>query len=347
MSLEKRPAKLILAGTCGVRMKTVEISRATRGIHASIKAGKSLSQLNTMRGGVKGFKGFVAEIQEAAEASAQGRMTVVLNNNGVADLQHTLKNGQTAFKQVKAGYRPGQIDYARYRGQTIVIDKDNPNFALIKKEGAQAGVKVVRGHFSNENAKFWADAMQMETKITGAKRAVITPKIYTGVQTAARAHSAGISAAKGGAVCGAGLSIGSNLVELARGNKTVGEATVDVAVDTAGAAAVGYVSGAVGSVVAETAVGAAAIETAGAVGAAAMTVPGVGAAVGAAGAAAGAIGGVATSAVSAGAALATSAAAGTVAAGAVAAAGAAAVAAAPVLAVGVVVGGVLDLIFGD
>lgn len=40
MSLEKRPAKLILAGTCGVRMKTVEISRAARGIHDSIKAGK-------------------------------------------------------------------------------------------------------------------------------------------------------------------------------------------------------------------------------------------------------------------------------------------------------------------
>ncbi|WP_317423246.1 hypothetical protein [uncultured Acidaminococcus sp.] len=66
------------------------------GINQAGLAGKladNLSKLNTMRGGTKGFKGFVAEYQQAAKASMAGKNTSVLNNNGIADLAYKGKMG--------------------------------------------------------------------------------------------------------------------------------------------------------------------------------------------------------------------------------------------------------------
>ncbi|TYZ22916.1 hypothetical protein [Selenomonas ruminis] len=55
---------------------------------------------------------------------------------------------------------------------------------------------------------------------------------------------------------------GRNIVDVAKGNKTVGEAAGDIAIDTVKAGAVGYGAGAVGSMVASTATGAAVLEAA-------------------------------------------------------------------------------------
>ena len=71
------------------------------GIESMGKMGDGLSRLNTMRGGDKGFKGFVAEEIQAAEYSAQGQSTSVINNNGPADLIFTGKNGRKYLKQMK------------------------------------------------------------------------------------------------------------------------------------------------------------------------------------------------------------------------------------------------------
>lgn len=345
------------------------LRRAAKAIDAYGKAGDGLSHLNTMRGGAKGFKGFAAEEMEAAEMSANGRATTVLNNNGIADLKHIKVDGTEALKQMKMGYKPGQIDFAKYKGQTVVIDKGNPYFKELKAEGAAAGVKVVKGHVSASEAKKWADMMQLETKITGSKSATITPKIYSGVKTAKAAHGIGIKAAKTGALSGAGMSLGSNFVEVARGNKTVGEAAGDVAIDTAKAGAISYGVGAATSVIGSTTAGAAALSAVGSAATAVSSAPVIGTAIGAAGTAAGVIGSVGTTAATLGAGALTSAvgtigaaattlasgtaAAGVVGAGVAAAAagatavGAAAIAAAPALAVGAVIGGLGSLIFGD
>ena len=112
------------------------IKRAAKGINAYEQASENLSQLNTMRGGEKGFKGFVAENMEAAESSAHGHNTTVLNDNGIADLKHAKINGVDDFKQMKIGYKPGQIDFSKYKGQTVVIDKGNPYFKQLKAEAA-------------------------------------------------------------------------------------------------------------------------------------------------------------------------------------------------------------------
>ena len=317
---------------------------------------EGLSSLNTNRGGVKGFKGFAGEELQAAEASAAGKTTYVINNNGTADLVYVGKNGHKYYQQVKIGYKPGQIDFAKYKGQTVIVDKGNPYYKQLKAEGSKYGVKVVEGNVTNEEAKTLANLMKKETSITGAKTATIVPKV-------AAAHKAGMQSGIKGAQYGAGFSLGSNLVDVVCGDKDVEDAAIDVAKDTAVSYAAGYAAGAAGSVLAGTSAGAAVIgaastaTTAVASTAVGGAVIGAGTAAGAAAASAGvaatpaavsavgtvgtAIGGAAvaattaTAGAAAGAAVASGVAA-TAAAGA--AVGAAAVAAAPVVAVGAAIG---------
>ena len=322
------------------------VHAASRSVAATGRAAGELNRLNTMRGGTKGFKGFVGESMEAREASALGRRTDVLGNNGIADLRWTKTDGTEALRQMKIGYGSKKIDFARYKGQTVVIDKGNPNFAALKAEGASCGVKVVEGHITASEAKHLADAMQFETRLTGNKHAVVVPKVYQGVKNAAAVHSVGVNAAKHGAISGAGFSLGSNLVEVAKGKKTVGEAAGDVVCDTAVAGAVSYGTGIAAGVVASTETGAALLGAAGAVGTAVAEAPDIGTVVGASSTAAGAVAAAATTAATTMASAATSAAAGTAAAGLVAAAAPLAVAAAPVLVGGAIIGGLYSL-FSD
>ena len=323
-----------------------------------------LESLNMGRGGGNGAKGFVGEHMQAANASFDGKMTYVINNNGSADLVYVGKNGHKYYQQMKIGssHTAKNIDFQKYKGQTLVVDKGNPNFKKIKAEGAKHGVKVIEGNLTNEEVEMLTKLMKKETAIRGTKTATIVPKVYS-------AHKAGLQSAKSGALYGGGFSLGSNLVDVACGDKELGEAAGDVAKDTAIAYGTGYVAGVVGSAVASTSAGATAIGAVSAAGSAVAstavggavvagataTTAAIGAvgtaataatvgAVGAAGAAVGSAAVAATTAVAgtaAGAAVASGVAA-TAAAGA--AVGAAAVAAAPVVAVGCVLGAGYKLI---
>lgn len=206
-----------------------------------------LSQLNTMRGGVKGFKGFVGESMQAANATAAGRMTSVVNDNGAVDLIFSGKNGRSYPQQLKIGYKPGQIDFQKYRGQTVIVDKGNPHLRALQAEGRACGVKVVEGTVTEAEAKRWADAMQFECKITGNSRAYIVPQTQKFMNDLAAMHEAGLSVGKSGAMYGAGFSIGSNIVKMMRGDVGFDEAAVNIARDTAMSGAIGYGVGAVGS----------------------------------------------------------------------------------------------------
>lgn len=328
-----------------------------------------LSQLNTMRGGVKGFKGFVGEHMQAANATANGQFTRVVNDNGAIDLIFEGKNGHTYPQQLKIGYKPGQIDFAKYKGQTVIVDKGNPYLQELQAEGARHGIKVIEGTVTEAEAKWWADAMQLESKVTGNKTSYIVPKVQQAVNNLSAMHEAGKQVGKTGAMYGAGFSIGRNIVKMMNGEISAGEAVGNVAVDTAISYGTGYATGAVGSAVARTAVGKAA---ASAIGSATAAIEGTaigGAVTGAVGSATAAVGGLATSATAgavgvigaAGSAVGgalTTATAGTAIGGAVAtgvagtaaagaAIGAAAVAAAPVVAVGAVIGGLFSLFFDD
>ncbi len=65
-------------------------------------------------------------------------------------------------------------------------------------------------------------------------------------------HKAGMDAAKSGALIGGGISAIQNVVAVVKGEKDAGEAVIDTAKDTAGAAVLSYSTGALGSTISHT-----------------------------------------------------------------------------------------------
>ncbi len=283
-----------IAGTVGSAYSQGAILEGLKSAGLYSDLAKSLSNLNTMRGGVKGFKGFVFEEMHATEASIKGQKISVINDNGIADFQIIGPKGKISHAQSKIGYESAAVDFSKYKGQTIVIDKGNK--VLIKK-AKSAGLKVVESDIPGVDAQRIADQMQLESKITGNPNSVIIPKMHSATNSMKQAHGVGVKTAKTSAHFGAGFSIATNMAEVISGDKDGPEAIVDIAVDTAVAGGVGYATGATATVIGNTAVGAAAssvISTA--TSAVAGTTVG-GAVIGASSAAVGTIGGLGTAAV--------------------------------------------------
>ena len=278
------------------------------------KLADNLTNLNSMRGGAKGGKGFVFEHLHAADANLKGQTVSVINNNGIADFKIISPNGKVSFAQAKVGCNTCNVDFAKYKGQTMVIDKGNE--VLIKKARA-AGLKVIESDIPAEEAARLSKHMQLESKITGNSNSVFVPKAQSAINIAKEAHNVGLNTAKTGAHFGGGFSIGSNIVEVISGDKEVKEAMVDVAKDTAVSAGVGYATGVVATVIGNTAAGTAITTMAGTATTAVASTAVGGAVVTAGTAAVGAIGGFGTAAVT------STLAAGTAAGSTVAAAGAA------------------------
>lgn len=338
--------------------ESIELGIKNAGLYE--KLSNNLSTLNTMRGGTKGFKGFLFEEMHATNATIKGQVTNVINNNGIADFAIINTNGTVTYAQAKVGYGTTNIDFSTYKGQTIVVDKGN---AFLIEKAKKARLEVMESNISSKEAARLAKQMQLETKIIGRSNSVVVPKAHATVNIVKESHRAGLQSAKTGGQFGGGFSLGSNMVDVLSGEKKVGDAAKAVVVDTALSTGIGYATGAVATVVGNTAVGTA---VAGTVGTATSALAGTavgGTAIAAGSAVIGTIGGLGTAAatttLAAGTAV-TSAIASTAVGSAVAAAGtavastavggaavaagtavvAAAVAAAPIVAVGVA-GGVI------
>ncbi len=206
---------------------------------------KNLSSYNTMRGGTKGFKGFVFEDLHATSATLNGKSTEVISNNGLADFIIYNKDGTYSFGQAKIGYNSTNIDWSVYKGQDIVIDKGNTKLI---ESARSAGMNVIESDISKAEAQRLAKAMQIESKLTGKPNATIVPSINS-------YHKAGINSAKNGAAFGAGYSMGSNMVDLVTGDKDLGEVSIAIAKDTAVATAGSYIAGAGTTALANTTIG--------------------------------------------------------------------------------------------
>ena len=288
----------VVSGTVGTTYSKEAILDGIKNAGLHDKLADNLSKLNTMRGGEKGFKGFVFEELHASKATINGSKTAVINNNGIADLKIISAKGKVTYAQVKAGYKGQSVDFTKYKGQTVVID--NGNASLIR-QAKKAGLKVVESDVTLEETAKLSKQMQIEgkitSKLTGKKSSVVVPKVQSTVCIAKEAHNVGIKTAKTGAQFGAGFSLGSNVVEVLSGDKDIDEAVVDIAKDTAISAGVGYAAGAAATVAGNTAAGAAVASLAGTA-TTAVTSTAVGGAVVAAGTtAATTIGGLGTAAV--------------------------------------------------
>lgn len=199
----------------------VEIAGCLRnaGIYSEM-AGR-LGNYNTMRGGVNGYGGFVFEEMHAADVRLNGGDIEVLGNNGIADFIVRESDGHEVLVQAKAGYKSGTIDWSKYKGETIVVDKGNAK--LIEKAKA-AGLNVQESSVFKKHADTVARVQQWESKMTGKTTAPVTATV-TG------AHTAGLASAKLAARVGVSMNIGENIYDVLSGNKEFEDAAADIIVD--------------------------------------------------------------------------------------------------------------------
>ena len=341
----------------------------------------NISNLNVNRGEIKGF---IFENLHAKDLNyklyKKGLKAVVVDDNGIADiLIKDIKTGKVVEKiQAKCGYEKLSTtkDLIKYidDGQKLVINNDANGF---KKLLERNNIPYEQSNITNKEVSKMATTMKKEGKYLNKNNAKISTSLYKSKEVLKNCHNSGISGAKSGAIFGAGVSLGSNIVEVINGDKDLEEAAIDIAKDTTIAGVSGYVVGAAGTALASTTVGGAVITGATAVGSAVASTAIGGAAIGATtaitgtaiGTATAVSGAIATGATAVGSAVASTAIGGAVVTGATAVGGAiagtaiggaaiagaaaigtVAVAAAPVVAVGAIIGGGCTLIrkiFGD
>lgn len=255
MSKGKKQSKskqaAVSAGTIDAKL----IPNTAENVKRYKNMGENLSKLNTARGN-DNFFGFAFEELSAADHSVRtGKNTVVVNNNSPADIMIKHSNGKVTNVQAKVGYKNSKAGFKSNECKTALVDKGNTK---LLKEAKAAGKKVIESNVTETEAKTLAKAMKLESKITGSKNSVVVSNTAAAVKAADQIHKAGIQAAGKGAAAGGGFSLGSNLVEVISGDKSVEDAAVDVIVDTAVSTGVSYGVGALGSAVASTTLGAAA-----------------------------------------------------------------------------------------
>ena len=212
----------------------VEVAACMERAGIYTKMAGRLGAYNTMRGGVKGYGGFVFEDLHAADAASRGVNIQVLGDNGIADFVVRDAAGKEVLMQAKAGYRPHQIDWSRYKGQTIVVDKGN---IALANEARAAGLNVEESAVFKRQADVVARAQQWESKLTGAKTAPLTG-------AAASAHYAGLASAKLAARVGVSMKLGENIYDVVSGEKPFADAAADVVSDGVVLVGGAYVGGA-------------------------------------------------------------------------------------------------------
>ncbi|MSU02118.1 hypothetical protein [Tissierella pigra] len=238
----------------GLPYASEAIVNGVQNINSYKELSSNLSNLNTMRGGTKGFKGFVFEELHATEATLNGNITEVINNNGVADFIIHNSDGSISFGQSKIGYDRQNVDFSQYKGQTIIVDKGN-NYLIDKAH--ESGLNVIESEVSLKEAERLARGMQLETRFTGSKYSVVAPKLNSAINIAKEMHDVGLKTAFKGLQFGGSYSLGGNIMDVINQDKNLDDAVFDVIKDTTISGGVGYLSGAGLSALGNTAIGSA------------------------------------------------------------------------------------------
>lgn len=214
---------------------------------------EGLSSLNAARGGPHGLKGFIMEALEANAQNQSGHRAVVIDDNGVADLMIGRGKGAKSI-QIKCGYSPGQIDFAKYKEagiDRIMLNRDHPQFEKIAEEARKHGFKLEPTQHTAAECQMIADGMKLEYKITGNPKSFFVPHAYTTQQAFNLIAQRGVAAAQAAAKFGGALAVGVGVAEVLSGQKTKEEAAKDAFNATADAA----FYGAAGNMVMSTALG--------------------------------------------------------------------------------------------
>ena len=181
---------------------------------------ENISKLDVNRGNLKGFL-FENRVSEELNSKLldKGFKAVVLDDNGIADIAIIeMKSGKVVKRiQAKCGYEGQSVkDFTRYvdDGQTLVINNDADKFG---RSLDNRGIKYEKSSVTDREVSRMADAMKKEGKLLNSKNAKLTSYAYKTKEVVKNCHTTGVSAAKSGACFGAGMSLGSNIVDVFSG----------------------------------------------------------------------------------------------------------------------------------
>jgi esterase/lipase len=156
--------------------------------------------------------------------------------------------------------------FDKYRDNNVPIEVPSDYFDECKKTLNDKASKVKKQLESAQTKgdaeltqKHWEELQRIEktrdtlekSKLSSAEAMAlrVNPKLGVAKDIVRLGHRGGVEAARMGAVVGGGIALISNIVSVAKGDKEIGEATLDAVKNTGGAAALGYGSGFVGGVV--------------------------------------------------------------------------------------------------
>jgi len=235
-------------------------------VKVAAEAYENIANLASTRGGNNNF-GFVAEELVAKDMNIkfleQGldKKAVVIDNNGLADIHILEKSSGELVEavQVKFYGENTPVDVSKYveADMKVVVQKNCPESVISKMESQRA--EVIESDTSTFEANVISKSRQLETSVTKNKTSPLSSKSIKAGGILNQAHNAGLKGAVKSGVIAGGSTLGSNLVEVARGEKDLVDAGIDVALITTKASAVGYVGTAGASLVASTATGTAVI----------------------------------------------------------------------------------------
>lgn len=179
-----------------------------------------------------GLKKFIRSQIEATANDGQTRHVHVMDADALADL--VIAKG-LEHVEVKCESHIGKDNWELCKDLGVVyLNSDQPNFEALKEQAIAHGVKKVESTLSKAvHCEELTELMRVESQITGNPAAVFFPHAYDKAQAIKLVELNGAISAKAWAKVGGAVAIGSNVVDVLTGDKTVKEAAKDIATSAA------------------------------------------------------------------------------------------------------------------
>lgn len=179
-----------------------------------------------------GLKKFIRSQIEATTGDGQTRHVHVMDEDALADL--IIAKG-LEHVEVSCESHIGKDNWELCKDLGVLyVNSDQSDFDAIKEQALAHGVKKVEGTLSKAvQCAELTELMRVESSITGNPAAVFFPHAYDKAQAIKLVQLNGVVSAKAWAKVGGAVAVGSNVVDVLTGDKTVKQAAQDIATSAA------------------------------------------------------------------------------------------------------------------
>ena len=179
-----------------------------------------------------GLKMFIRSQIEASMSDGLTRHVQIVDEDTLADL--IIEKG-LEHVEVKCEYRLGKENWQFCKDLGVLyVNSDQTDIEAVKERAMAFGVKKIENTLSKAvQCEELTNLMQVESKITGNPAAIFFPHAYNKAQAIKLIQINGAVSAKAWAKVGGAVAIGSNVVSVLTGEKTVKQAAKDMATSAA------------------------------------------------------------------------------------------------------------------